>query len=185
MSRRCSVDGCERRHEALGYCSAHWQRFRRNGYPGPPEIKKYGGPTKTCRVECCDRVVASFGLCQTHKKRLDSGEPDALSRPIKPRGVGYTNKNGYRHVACPGDLKDMGHSDGMIPEHRLVMARRLGRSLFSDEQIHHVNGNRSDNRDDNLELWSISQPAGQRVEDKVKWAREILERYFPDPHKRG
>ena len=27
------------------------------------------------------------------------------------------------------------------------------------------------------ELWSTSQPAGQRVIDKVKWAREILERY--------
>lgn len=34
-----------------------------------------------------------------------------------------------------------------------------------------------DNRPENLELWSSSQPAGQRVEDKIAWARMILERY--------
>lgn len=45
--------------------------------------------------------------------------------------------------------------------------------------VHHKNGNRSDNRPENLELWSKSQPPGQQVEDKVRWAREILERYEP------
>jgi len=34
-----------------------------------------------------------------------------------------------------------------------------------------------DNRESNLELWSSSQPKGQRVEDKVAWAREILALY--------
>jgi hypothetical protein len=32
-------------------------------------------------------------------------------------------------------------------------------------------------RIENLELWSKSQPSGQRVEDKILWAIEILEDY--------
>jgi hypothetical protein len=53
----------------------------------------------------------------------------------------------------------------------------IGRPLFTHENVHHRNGNRSDNRLENLELWSSSQPPGQRVEDKVTWAREIIELY--------
>lgn len=39
------------------------------------------------------------------------------------------------------------------------------------------NGIRDDNRPENLELWTKSQPAGQRVVDLVAWAKEILDKY--------
>ena len=65
-------------------------------------------------------------------------------------------------------------------EHIVVMESIIGRKLTSNESVHHINGVRDDNRKENLELWSKSHPFGQRVEDKVKWAIELLKLYKPE-----
>lgn len=57
------------------------------------------------------------------------------------------------------------------------MSEHLGRPLREGENVHHINGDRSDNRLGNLELWSTKQPKGQAVAAKVAWAREILALY--------
>jgi hypothetical protein len=57
------------------------------------------------------------------------------------------------------------------------MSQMLGRPLLRNEEVHHRNGDRLDNRPENLELWSTSQPKGQRVEEKVAWAKDILSSY--------
>lgn len=108
--------------------------------------------------------------------------------PIGPeskvwRGGRLTNKRDryVRVWVSPDDwLYDeatpIGGSRYML-EHRYVMAHQLGRPLLREEEVHHKNGDRKDNRIDNLELWSHSQPPGQRVEDKLRWAHEIIALY--------
>ncbi len=91
------------------------------------------------------------------------------------KGGKHLDSSGYVLIYCPEDPRaNMGR---YLLEHKIVMERYLGRELLKNESVHHKNGNRTDNRIENLELWSKSQPAGQRIEDKLAYAYEIIALY--------
>lgn len=126
--------------------------------------------TEKCKH--CDRLVHRNGRCATHDARFrKTGVDGGPIRSKAKNGDGWTTPQGYKMITVSGD---------QILEHIHVMSTHLGRPLVDQENVHHKNGVRDDNRIENLELWSTSQPSGQRVEDKVAWAIELLGLYAPE-----
>ncbi|HWB34080.1 MAG TPA: NUMOD3 domain-containing DNA-binding protein [Candidatus Paceibacterota bacterium] len=61
------------------------------------------------------------------------GENNPNYRPIKPP------RSKYKSVKCPPEYAEMAKKDGMVSEHRLIMARSLGRPLRNTEVVDHIN----------------------------------------------
>jgi hypothetical protein len=175
--RVCSVEGCERDAKSRGWCHAHYQQWRRHGDESALRPLRTPGP---CEVDGCDRQRYARGYCSTHYKRLVLTGDVHADVPIRVvTGEGFEQR-GYWIAPVPADERWLVDGVTKVAEHRLVMARHLGRPLLADESVHHRNGVRDDNRLENLELWSSSHPSGQRVADKVAWAVELLRRYSPE-----
>lgn len=73
-------------------------------------------------------------------------------------------RDGYVLIYCPDHPAAPARS-GCVPEHRLVMERKLGRYLAKNEVVHHIDGNRQNNVAENLRLY---QSNGQHLAETLR-----------------
>jgi hypothetical protein len=106
--------------------------------------------------ESQQQIADDFGCHQTGVCNALRGQGVAMRRAPAPRRKGgrTVDHQGYIRVLPPDEDLHLvkPHANGYVLEHRLVMARKLGRPLRKDESVHHINGDRADNREENLQL---------------------------------
>lgn len=162
---------------------------------GPDRVgEKYGRLTIVSEVEVKTghrRVLCECECGKAHEvglAHLRSGKVKscgclfleyARNQPSKEKSRlwkgGRRTDKGYVYVYDPSHPKSK--SNGYILEHRVIMENIIGRPLLPEENVHHIDGDKTNNNPNNLELWSTSQPSGQRVADKLDWARKIIKLY--------
>ncbi len=156
------------------------EAVRRSG----EDLRKKGGTGRTFTPEELERMVELHrsGLTQTQVAAALKSNQSTINQTLKRLGE-HVEGNYARGPKSPGwkggrvmcgenkkyvgvyvDREDplvcMSSISGYALEHRLVVARSLGRPLARHETVHHINGDTTDNRLENLQLRSGQHGAG-------------------------
>jgi hypothetical protein len=147
---------------------------------------------KFCSHSCRGKETAKLNLSydkrgknnpmfgRTHSKKSKDkisksriGKYTLEKHPRWKKGIKISK--GYVMYKMPNHPNSNGY--GYVMEHRLAMEKEIGRLLEQNEEVHHKNGIRDDNRIENLELWHKGHPGGQKVSDLIQYYLNFLYKY--------
>lgn len=146
-------------------------------------LKKYGIKSRSKKESfeilsqkgCRYPDSAREKISKAHKGKVVSDETKGkISYADKIGGIGHKKKrsDGYISIYFPDHPKST--KDGYIMEHILVMECIIGRHLYDDEVVHHINGVRDDNRKENLKLMTFKEHASYHMKKRYEKRRNDL-----------
>lgn len=130
------------------------------------EIADYFGYTDKSVIRWMRKLGIPRRTSGKSRKLLGS---QAGSKNYKYKGK-YLHSAGYVTVNLGANKRDL--------EHRLIMEKKLGRKLYPYEVVHHINGNKKDNRIKNLMVCNQSEHIKNHASNDPQWGfRGYTKRY--------
>lgn len=106
------------------------------------------------------RWLKKFNITIRFRNETQKGKRGKDSRAWKG---GKTMIGGYVYIFQPSHPRAL--KTGYVAEHHLIMEQKIGRYLYPWEVVHHINGIKTDNRAENLELLPNRGKHNTRVQE--------------------
>jgi hypothetical protein len=184
---KCGFEGCPKPVKAKGLCSGHYRQKRAGEALRPLRRRRLKHGTAFCTFPFCDRPHMSHGYCDQHSRQLQAGEelrplrtdPNILSVDGEDFYVPLYGAHGKaeraRALYSPEDaelirvfrwhLSSSGYArskkGGLM--HRLILGLKPGDPRQGD----HINGDRLDNRRENLRVVTFAE----QMQNKKPWGK--------------